>query len=261
MVIGKPAPDLAQQIEMCWSVTGEGSGRAFYEILPECNVNLIVRFSSSGCRMVLYGPATEKACVEIDEAASYFCIRFRPGQFPRLADVLLSDLIDRCVELPKLGGVSVDSLADRLNSLPDPAARQLVMEELVRGNLPLVRDKRCRQATALLEAHHGRLQVNELAAELGLHIRSLERIFVENLGMAPKQLTRLVRFGHLVSGLSAGNFRSLADLACACGFSDQSHMIKDFKELTGRLPGEKGSFCARRLAVMPQTGIVHRYRA
>lgn len=43
MVIGKPAPDLAQQIEMCWSVTGEGSGRAFYEILPECNVNLIIR--------------------------------------------------------------------------------------------------------------------------------------------------------------------------------------------------------------------------
>lgn len=52
MVIGKPAPDLAQQIEMCWSVTGEGSGRAFYEILPECNVNLIIRISSSGCRMV-----------------------------------------------------------------------------------------------------------------------------------------------------------------------------------------------------------------
>lgn len=259
---GKPAPDLAQHIDMCWSLTGEeGSGKAFYEILPDSNMNLIFRYSFSGWRMSLLGPASEKACVEIDGASDYFCIRFRPGQALRLADVRTVDLIDCYAELSKIKGISVGSLADRLSSLPDPAARQLVMEDLVRGCLPLVRDERCRQATALLEAHGGQLHVNELAAELGFHIRTLERLFLEQLGMTPKQLSRLVRFRHLLSSLKTGSFGSLADLAYACGYADQSHMIRDYKELTGRLPGESGSCDPRRLTGPPQTRIVHRYRS
>lgn len=258
--LGKPASDLTQQIEKCWSITSEGSGRAFYEILPDSSMNLIFRFSSSGCRMSFLGPATDKACVEIDGESDYFCIRFRPGQALQLADVHPAEIIDSYAELPNIKGISIGSLADRLNSLTDPAARQLVMEDLVRGSLPLVRNERCRQATALLEAHGGRLQVNELAAELGLHIRSLERLFVEHLGMTPKQHARLVRLRHLLSRLRTGSFGSLTDLAYACGYADQSHMIRDFKELTGRLPGEIGSCDPRRLAGTPQTRIVHRYR-
>jgi AraC-like DNA-binding protein len=259
--LGKPAPDLAQQIETCWSVTSEGgSGTTFYEIPPDSSVNLIFRFSSAGCRMVLFGPATEKACVEIDEASDYFCMRFRPGQTPRLADVRFPDLINGYAELPIIQGVRVGSLADRLHALPDLASRQLVMEALVRGAPPLVHDERCRQATALIEAHGGRLQVTELAAEMGLHIRSLERLFLHHLGMTPKQFARLMRLRHLLARMRAGDFASLADLAYVCGYTDQSHMIRDFKLLTGRLPGEIGSCDVQRLARTPRTRIVHRYQ-
>lgn len=246
---------------MCWSVTSEGgNGRTFYEILPDSNMNLTIRFSSAGCRMVLLGPGTEKASIEIDNESDYFCIRFRPAQVPRLADVSPSELIDGFIDIPKIQGISVDSLADRLHSLPDAASRQRVMEDLVRGSLPLVRNERCRKATALLDIHGGRLQVSQLAAEMGLHIRTLERLFLDQLGMTPKRLIRLVRLQHLLSSLRAGSFNSLADLAHTCGYTDQSHMIRDFKELTGRLPGESGCGDARPLADAPQTRIVHRYR-
>jgi hypothetical protein len=36
-------------------------------------------------------------------------------------------------------------------------------------------------------------------------------------------------------------------------------MNRDFKELTGRAPGEKDAFRARPLAGAPETRIVHRY--
>ena len=259
--IGKPAPDLARQIEMWWAVKSEGgSDRTFYEILPDSNVNLTIRFSSSGCRMVLLGPVNEKACIEIDHASDYFCIRFRPGQAPLLADVSPSELIDGFVDIPKIRDISVDSLADRLHSLPDLASRQRVMEDLVRGSLPMVRNDRCRQASALIDAHGGRLHVTELAAKLGLHIRTLERLFIDQLGMTPKRLNRIVRLQHLLSSLRTESFRNLADLSHTCGYTDQSHMIRDFKELTGRLPGESGCGDSRPLAGAPQTRIVHSYR-
>lgn len=256
---GKPAPDLERQIDMCWFAVSEGrSGKAFYESLPDGNVDLLFRFSSSGCRAFLIGPAREKATVEIDEACDYFQIVFRPGQAPCLADVHPADLADSYVELPKILGESVDSLGERLISLPDFASRQQLVEELMRRERPLVRDERCRQATALVEVCAGRLQVNELASELGIHIRSLERLFLDHLGMTPKLLTRLVRLKHLLAHLNNRTFHNLADLAYVCGYTDQSHMIRDFKKLTGRVPGETGSYCITRLDGPPRTRIVHR---
>ncbi|MBI1919605.1 MAG: helix-turn-helix transcriptional regulator [Geobacter sp.] len=257
---GKPAPDLARQIDLCWCATSTGgSGRAFYEIPPAGNSNLIFRFSPSRCRMTLLGPRTETASVEIDEEADYFCISFRPGQAMRIVDAHPAELIDTFVEIPKLCGERVDSLADRLHSL-SPASRQAVMEGLVRGAAPLVRDERCREAASLLAFHRGGLKVKDLAAEVGLHVRSLERLFLDHLGMTPKQQARLVRLGALSAALRSGGYTSLADLAHSFGYTDQSHMIRDFKELTGRLPGEKGAGDMRWVAGPPRTRIVHRYR-
>ena len=258
---GKPAPDLSRQIEMCFFISSEGnSGTSYYEFLPDSSVKLNFCFSSSSCRMVLLGPATKKYCAEIDEASDYLCLRFHPGQAPQLADINHAELIDSYVELPEIRGVKIDSLAERFHLLPDLASRQLVLEDIVRGSQPLVRDERCRQATALLEVHGGNIQVNELADKFGLHIRSLERLFLDHLGLSPKRLTRIIRLRHLLACLRTGSFGRLADLAYACGYADQSHMIKEFKELTGRLPGETGSFNVRRLADAPQTRVVNRCR-
>ena len=262
VVIANPAPDMAAQIETLWSASSEGKlGTSFYEIFPAGNTDLVFRFSDSGCRMALLGPAMENACVEIHEESHYFGIRFRTGQTPRLADVNPSDLINGRVELTKLGGERIDSLADRFLSRPSSESRRYVMEDLLRGIAPLVRDERCRRAAKLLEAHGGRLRVKELAAGLGIHVRSLERLFLEHLGIPPKRLNRLARLRQVLLRLRVRDFGSLADLAYSCGYSDQSHMTRDFKELTGHVPGEID--CAHTGQVegaQPQTRIVHRYR-
>jgi AraC-like DNA-binding protein len=52
---------------------------------------------------------------------------------------------------------------------------------------------------------------------------------------------------------------NLGELAAACGYSDQAHLIHDFKALTDRLPGDKGSFLNRRL-LSEETRVIHRYR-
>lgn len=223
-------------------------------------MNLIFRFSNSGWRMTLLGPRTEKASVEIDHASDYFCLSFNPGQAPRLADVHPSELVNTFAEIPKFGGMSIASLADRLNSLRDPASRKLVMEELVRGFSPLVRDGRCRQAAALLKAQGGGLRINELATGMGLHVRSLERLFLDQLGISPKQLACLVRFSRLSWALRAGNFTSLADVAYTCGYTDQSHMIREFKKFTGYVPGKTGASDMRLVDGVPRTRIVHDFR-
>jgi AraC-like DNA-binding protein len=255
-----PAPDATGRIDLCWSSTGSGTRTTLHELFPDAGVHLVFRHSEAGCRMVLLGPATEPAAVERAAGAEYLGIRFRAGQAPRLADVRCCELTDGVVELTRLGGVPIEAVAERLRALPELGSRQRVLEDLVRQEVrPLVEDERCRRATLLLEARRGRLRVDVLAAELGLHVRSLERLFLEAFGMTPKRMARLVRLRYVLGALHSGGFGSMAELAHACGYADQPHLIRDFKSLTGRLPGEEDAARSRILG-RPGTRVVHRYR-
>jgi len=130
----------------------------------------------------------------------------------------------------------------------------------VRGAPPLVRDPRCRQAAAVIDASAGQITVEALAAGLGLTVRSLERLLLAELGIGPKRLARLSRLQHLLARLRSGGFANLAELAAAGGYTDQPHMIRDFKALTGRLPGAAGAGDMQRIKGAPRTRTVHRCR-
>ncbi|MDI1443508.1 helix-turn-helix transcriptional regulator [Polyangium sp. 6x1] len=256
-----PPSDPSTQIDLCWATESSGgAGTTFHEFFPDAGAHLVFRHSPAGCRMVLIGPATERATIERVAGAEYLGIRFRAGQAPRLADVRSSELTDGRAEVTKIRGIPIESLAERLRALPDLGSRQRAFANLVRDAAPpLVTDARCRRATHLLESHGGRLRVDELAEKLGLHTRSLERLFLDQFGMTPKRMARLVRLRHVLGALHTGAFATLAELAQACGYADQPHLIRDFKTLTDRLPGEKGAHRSRQLATA-DTRIVHRYR-
>jgi AraC-like DNA-binding protein len=59
---------------------------------------------------------------------------------------------------------------------------------------------------------------------------------MEQVGLHPKQLLRHVRLQRALARLRNGNLRG-ADLAAVCGYTDPSHMTKEFRLLTGRTPG------------------------
>ena len=167
IVVGKPAPDLAGTVEFFWSGTGDGRvGRTFTKCFPMVTWTSIFRFSASGSRLVLLGPATEKVSITVDEASEYFGIRFRVGQAPRLADIRLPDLINAHLDLSHISGEKVASLAERFQSMPDHQSRQRLMASFLRDCRPLVEDERCRKAAAVLESHGGILRVDALSAGL-----------------------------------------------------------------------------------------------
>jgi AraC-like DNA-binding protein len=236
-------PDPTGRIDLCWTATGAGgAGTTRHEFLPDAGAHLVFRLSPSGFRAVLLGPATRRAALERAGGAEYLGVRFRAGQAPRLADVRSSELTDGFADLASLAGEPVDAIGERLLALPDDAARQRALLALVaRAEEPLVEDPRCRQATRLLEAARGLVRVDALAAEVGLTVRSLERRFLDAFGVTPKRMARLVRLRYVLGALHARGDRTLAELAAACGYADQAHLVHDFKALTGRVPRAPGA--------------------
>jgi AraC-like DNA-binding protein len=84
----------------------------------------------------------------------------------------------------------------------------------------------------------GRVPIAELASELGWSHRRLISRFREQIGLAPKTVARVFRFDRAVGALRSPSPRRLADIAFACGYFDQAHLNRDFRELAGITPTE-----------------------
>jgi transcriptional regulator GlxA family with amidase domain len=93
-----------------------------------------------------------------------------------------------------------------------------------------------RHAHDRLVATGGAVRVEQLARETGWSRRHLSARFREEVGMPPKAFARLVRFQRAAGLLRAG--ADLADAAYACGYADQPHMNRDFRDLFGAPPSQ-----------------------
>jgi AraC-like DNA-binding protein len=82
----------------------------------------------------------------------------------------------------------------------------------------------------------GLVSIGALVAETGWSQKHLISQFREHIGLAPKTLARVMRFGRAVDRLRRGKHASLTDLALDCGYYDQSHFDRDFRAFSGVTP-------------------------
>lgn len=73
----------------------------------------------------------------------------------------------------------------------------------------------------------------EIAEQISISYRQLQRNFSEFLGMTPKEYERADRFHLAVKSLKVF---SPSQASVVSGYSDQSHMIKEFRQISGRTP-------------------------
>jgi transcriptional regulator GlxA family with amidase domain len=87
-----------------------------------------------------------------------------------------------------------------------------------------------------LARRRGRGSVGDLAGTIGWSTRHLNTRFREQVGATPKAVARLLRFEHAVELLPTGE--SLSVIAFRCGYYDQAHLNRDFREFAGCTPVE-----------------------
>jgi AraC-like DNA-binding protein len=153
---------------------------------------------------------------------------FRRGIVPDCAE----SRIDCRFIFPKY---TVEEIEDQLAILGTPGARVRYIEQFLLSVLEPDREDRLIQAACReLDQSHGNYPVRKLARALGTTARSLERRFQAHVGTTPKKYARVVRLRHAL--LQRERLSSWADVACAAGFYDQSHMINEFQQLYGLAP-------------------------
>jgi AraC-like DNA-binding protein len=214
----------------------EGGLRAGGQVLPDAWVS---------------GLADSYSVVEFGESYASIDLELTPLGAYRVLGRPLHELAGSVVSLEDLFGMTGRDLADGLRTSDGwDQAFDLIDEFLLArvrdGPLPT---PAVAWAWARMRAGAGRVPVEALADEVGCSRRYLQTKFREQIGMAPKAVSRLIRFEAVCRAVQRAPGR-WAEIAAEAGYCDQSHLNRDFRELAGSTPTE----FVRRL--IPGGGIV-----
>ncbi len=79
------------------------------------------------------------------------------------------------------------------------------------------------------------ITVDELAAQVGMSPSHFARVFKETVGATPMQYVMSFRIEQ-ATGMMRETAHPLGEIALACGFADQAHFSRSFKQVTGQAP-------------------------
>jgi AraC-like DNA-binding protein len=169
-----------------------------------------------------------------------FLVRFKPGGAYPFFGVPVAVLTDAVVPLSSLSA-AVDSALQRALEEPTTLERAAAVQGVLAGALtnpvfepasvPMVR-----RALRVLGASPELPRVADLAMHLGVSERHLRRAFDDVVGLSPKAYLRILRFQRAFKGARTSPSESWARIAQFHGYYDQSHMISEFRALSGQTP-------------------------
>lgn len=229
----------------------EANGR-FIPLLASTEACLIVNFhnriKTRSCdtgavevvpRSLVVGPQSYRR-VELclDDEIHAFAIIFQPTGFHRLFSIPMTTLLNRSEDTHAVLGASFLELEEALVEAPSLRSKVQIAEKFLarQAERSNATDRISRLTTAIID-HRGAPLVQDLAIAAGISDRQLYRNFIEQTGLPPKMFGRVVRFNAAfrTKVFEAPNER-WTDIAQDSGYSDHSHMLRDFRYFSGNNP-------------------------
>ncbi len=164
-------------------------------------------------------------------------VRLSPAGAYRLFGIPMREFANRTLLLDEIVPDWHRNLVDQLLEAPDWNARFHLAELAVaRKPQALAPDAEVMWTWRQLRQSHGQIPISHLVAELGWSHSRLVSRFREQIGFTPKQCARLLRFQQVVRHPAFAPGADWCAVAQACGFYDQSHLIRDVRAFAGDTP-------------------------
>ena len=163
-------------------------------------------------------------------------VRFKTGRGGAALRTAMGDLQDRLIAASTVVRGIEHLVADLRSIVPGARIAHLSLALADKFRVADAPMRTIDHALAIIKASSGRVPIATVAKRVGITKRHLERLFRAHVGLSAKALARIVRVHRLLESLRHESSMSGAEIAAACGYSDQAHMIRDCKELAGQTP-------------------------
>jgi AraC-like DNA-binding protein len=195
-----------------------------------------------GLDVVVAGLTTEVERVKMGTRQTGLQAAVHPLAARRLFGLPAAELARMSLEGEDVMGRTAPRLRERLAEAPCWDERFAIFgEEMGLGQEGVITGPRPEvvEAWRLLTATRGRIRIGELAERVYLSRRRLSTLFAAEFGLTPKEAARTMRFTHAVARIGEGvrgGALDLAAVAAECGFADQPHLDREFREFAGTSP-------------------------
>jgi AraC-like DNA-binding protein len=251
LVTRRPPPDLAPFVSAIHDYVAPGATPL--EVQPaSLDIPVIVCLSGGfriafdrppgpGDRVASFVSGLHAGTVAIASDARAVCVQV--NLTPLGARLALRQPMDAFAgRLVPLSDLALGPLPDRLADCGTADERLAAAEAWAANRVAAGRARETAEARAtaaalrLLHRSHGRVRVETLAERLGWTRKRLADRFRADFGLTPKPLARILRFRHAEALAAASPRPDWADIAAACGFADQPHLVREYRRLAGRTP-------------------------
>lgn len=236
-----PSAALTSYIHAFWELKGENKDSQWERNFPDGCAGLVVNLgdtciTDNGSVKMDFGKTYVVGTMRsfkdsfIEENTHLFGVCLKPGAFPNFYDYApQNELIDQTIQLEKAHSFAVDTF------IKDPVhyLNKFFINRLQSGSGILI------SVIADIHRTQGQSSISEIAERNFTTVRQLERNFKIQVGITPKEYSRIVRFQHALSKIRvAGPETSLSTIAFECGYYDHSHLTNDIKRNTGLSPAQ-----------------------
>lgn len=247
-----PATPLQPYVLQYWQGTFLGKPTAALErkIIPSGYIELVLHISDARCEakvhtswqksaaFSLVGFWTTPFLLQFRDKVETFGIRFKPEAIYFIFGIPAAEFINCSANLEEVFSPCFTSFCYQIESLKSAEERIQLADTYLLSRLYKARKRQSyvQLAAELIRHQHGETTVERLSQEVCISPRQLEREFKNKLGMGPKAYMRISRLNKVLQLLEEQPWISLAQLSYLCGYADQAHFNRDFKQLTGELP-------------------------
>lgn len=168
-------------------------------------------------------------------------VSFRPGAAGAILGVPITEVTDRHISIDDLWGNRGRALHDRLLAANRPLDifRILEQELTMRLKGPLLIHPAVAYALAPPSRWAPSTRVSDIQRGVGYTPKHFIALFRSAVGLTPKHYFRVKRFTTVLRCLAnGGGAVNMADVATSAGYSDQSHLTREFRDFAGITPSQ-----------------------
>jgi len=188
----------------------------------------------------LYGQTIEPIQLEVNGPYKMIVFQLYPFATRLLINVAPKEINDECYDLNQVEGVDTVPTLQNLENAETENQITIIADYVLNliKNSAANTDNTIRLAVSTIINSKGVLPINTLREQLYITERTFERKFLKEIGVTPKQFSRIIQFNYSYNQIQESDYTKLTNIAFDNGYADQSHFTRTFKKFTGATPKE-----------------------
>ncbi len=266
-----PTTPVDKYVEHFFHVRGYDPEHRVERIVPDGRCNIVIELDGQRRAVVdnethepqqictgawVSGPHRDYFSITALPNSCLIAIRFLPGGLFSFLDRPVDEIAGQVIPGEELLDGALLHLRKELLQQQTAEARLAMVDRWLLARLDETRQPppTIQQAiqAILTQPTAGKLQ--DLVDASGYSRKQFNHLFKKHVGLSPKIFQRILRFGQILERVQQIQPISWATLSVECGYTDQSHFIKDFQGFSGFNPAEFLSTDPDRLNFFPMDG-------